>query len=103
MLGKEILLVSTKKAISGNFSLSTYGSTYISFQDANRDEHILLPEDEEQSYTVVFPVTILHPNAPDIEDINTFNTCNYTVNAMDQIVITPIAGKVAKIEIGTPW
>ena len=56
-----------------------------------------------QSYTVVFPVTILHPEAPDIKDINTFNTCNYTVNARDQIVITPIDGKVADIEIGTPW
>lgn len=104
MLGKEILLVSAKKVISGNFILSTYGSTYIRFQDADRDEHILLPEDMEQGYTVVFPVTILHPEAPDIniEDINTFNTCNYTVNARDQIVITPIGGKV-RIEIGTPW
>lgn len=102
MLGKELLLVSAKKVISGNFILSTYGSTYIRFQDADRDEHILLPEDGEQDYTVVFPVTILHPNASDIEDINTFNTCNYTVNARDQIVITPIGGK-ARIEIGTPW
>lgn len=102
MLGKEILLVSAKKVISKNFILSTYGSTYIRFQDADRDEHILLPEDMEQGYTVVFPVTILHPNAPDIQDINTFNACNYTVNAMDQIVITPIDGK-ARIEIGTPW
>ena len=101
MLGKQILLVSAKKVISENFILSTYGSSKISFQDANRDEFLL--EDGEQSYTVVFPVTILHPTASDIEDINTFNTCNYTVNAMDQIVITPIDGKVAKIEIGTPW
>lgn len=103
MLGKEILLVSAKKVISGNFILSTYGSTYISFQDANRDEYILLPEDGEQIYTVVFPVTILHPTVPDIEDFNTFNTCHCTANTRDQIVITPKDGKVARIEIGTPW
>lgn len=106
MLGKEILLVNTKKIISKNFILSSYGSSDITFRDANGYEDMLYAGNmNPQGYTVVFPVTILEPNASDIniENINTFNTCNYTVNAGDQIVITPIDGKVARIEIGTPW
>lgn len=104
MLGKEILLVSTKKAISENFILTTYGSTDITFRDANGYEDLhYAGTTESRRYTVVFPVTILEPSASDTTSINTFDTCNYTVNAGDQIVITPIDGKVAQIEIGTPW
>ena len=105
MLGKELLLVNTKKAISGNFFLSSYGSLDITFQDANGYEDMLYAGNmNPQGYTVVFPVTILDPSASDINihNINTFNTCNFTINAGDQIVITPINGK-AKIEIGTPF
>lgn len=106
MLGKEILLVSAKKVISENFFLSSYGSLDITFRDANGYEDMLCAGNmNPQGYTVVFPVTILEPNASDIniKNINTFNTCNFTINAGDQIVITPIDGKVASIEIGTPW
>lgn len=109
MLGKELLLVSAKKVISKNFFLSSYGSSDITFRDANGYEDMLYAGSEESinghGYTVVFPVTILEPNASDINiyNINTFGTCNYTINAGDQIVITPIDGKVASIEIGTPW
>lgn len=107
MLGKELLLVSAKKVISKNFFLSSYGSSDITFRDANGYEDMLYAGSEESinghGYTVVFPVTILEPNASDTTSINTFTTCNYTVNAGDQIVITPIDGKVARIEIGTPW
>lgn len=106
MLGKEILLVSAKKAISENFFLSSYGSSDITFRDANGYEDLLYAGNmNPQGYTVVFPVTILEPKASDINiyNINTFDTCNYTINAGDQIVITPIDGKVARIEIGTPW
>nr|DAH32826.1 MAG TPA: hypothetical protein [Caudoviricetes sp.] len=104
MLGKELLLVNTKKAISENFFLSSYGSLDITFRDANGYEDMLYAGNmNPQGYTVVFPVTILEPSASDTVSINTFSTCNYTVNARDQIVITPIDGKVAEIEIGTPW
>ena len=104
MLGKEILLVNTKKVISENFILSSYGSSDITFRDANGYEDLLYAESmNAHKYTVVFPVTILEPCASDTTSINTFNTCNYSINAGDQIVITPIDGKVAEIEIGTPW
>lgn len=107
MLGKELLLVNAKKVISKNFFLSSYGSSDITFQDANGYEDMLYAGSEESinghGYTVVFPVTILEPSASDTVSINTFSTCNYTVNARDQIVITSIDGKVANIEIGTPW
>ena len=104
MLGKEILLVATKKIISKNFILSSYGSSDITFRDANGYEDLLYAMSiNAHAYTVVFPVTILEPCASDIDNINTFGTCNYAINAGDQIVITPIDGKVAQIEIGTPW
>ena len=80
MFGKEILLVSAKKVISENFILSSYGSSDITFRDANGYEDLFYAGNiNAHKYTVVFPVTILEPNASDINSINTFNTCNYTI------------------------